>query len=79
MYNGSRKWGAVRVTFKRSKFGLLIVYLFHMVVYVENHKYKKSMAKERMADKKAQVAVPDAKFAVVVKAKSPKRSISIIV
>ena len=48
-------------------------------MFVENHKYKKSQQKERLADRKAQCEDKSNQFDVVVKAQSPRRKISIIV
>ena len=48
-------------------------------MFTENHKYKKSMHKERLADQKAQCEDKERKFDVVIKARSPKRKIAIIV
>ena len=65
MYNGTKKWGTVRVTMKR--------------MFTENHRHKKSMAKERLADRKAQCADSKNTFDIVVKAQSPRRKITAIV
>ena len=65
LYQGTRKWGTVRLLLKRS--------------FTENFHFKKSKLKERRQDRQNQSADPDAKFALQVKAATPKKRLSTIV
>ena len=51
-------------------------------MYVENNKYKDTLAKERKTDREGQVRLAESKgspFDLVVKAQSPRRKITTIV
>jgi len=65
MYAGTRKWGTVRVQVKRS--------------FQENFHFKKCKRTERSKDHDAQSTVSDAKFALSVKAATPKLRLSCVV
>ena len=49
MYNGTKKWGSVRLTLKRCKLNSKIFKCLYWV-YDEKHKYKKALKKERLAE-----------------------------
>ena len=65
MYQGTRKWGTVRLQIKRS--------------FQENFHYKKCKRAERSKDQDLQSKVQDAKFALSVKAATPKLRLSCVV
>lgn len=65
LYQGTRKWGTVRLLVKRS--------------FTENFHFKKSKSKERRADRQTQCADASLKFALQVKAATPKKRLSTLV
>ena len=80
MYNGSRKWGSVRVTTKRSKSLISHISLcFNQTVFPEQHKYKKSMKKERAAYRQDLVQDDTIQYSIVVKAQSPRKKMTAII
>ena len=65
MYTGTRKWGQVRLTHKRH--------------FKEEHKYKKSMKKQRTELRTELCKDQSNVFGLIVKAANPKRKISTVV
>ena len=57
MYSGTKNWGSVRLTIKRSKSHLLAIkiHLTNFVAeYIEKHAFAKKYKKERIAERRAQ-------------------------
>lgn len=82
MYNGSRKWGSVRVTTKRGKSlhnYQLFNFTFSDVVYPEQHKYKKSLQKDRMAARSDMIKDSSIQYSIAIKAQSPRKKMTAIV
>ena len=73
MYSGTRNWGSVRLTVKRSKWPLQLT----VAEYIEKHAYALKFKQERRAERRAQLANAKAEpFGLVVKAQSPRRKIT---
>jgi hypothetical protein len=67
MYNGTKKWGTVRITMKR------------LFAEAEGHKNKDSKSKERLEHRRELCKDKKAEFDTIVKAKTSKRNLSVVV
>ena len=73
MYTGTRAWGTVRLTIKRSK----SIEAFNLIEYIEKHAFARKYNQERSAERRAQISDSGKQpFGLYVKAQSPRRKIS---